>query len=297
MQRTIKEILKPIAYPIFSAYYRLEEKLPSNKRDLSKDEYGKCSVCGLYTRFWYNKIIDTGSKIVVSCGFDKIFTEVINITNSLHCKFCLSKYRVRCAATSLLNNIYGGKFKNINELIKLIEKKNVNLGILETSSTDGIFTRYDNLNNVIKSEYFDDVKWGEYKNKIRSENLQALIFEDNSIDIVVALDVFEHVAEPMVAFSEVHRVLKTNGIAIITVPIDDRIEKTSALASVVNGMIEFHRDPAYHSDPLREEGALVFTEFGMDIVNNLKAAGYNITLGGYTTKKSKSKQYVLVLKK
>lgn len=298
MVKTIKKNLKPIVFPILSIYYRIEEKLLSIlKHYHSKDEYGKCSVCGFYTRFWYNKIIDSESKIVISCSFDEEFTEVLNVTNSLHCKFCLSKFRVRAAATSLLNNIYGGKFKNIYELTKQIKKHNVNLNILETSSTDGIFTGYDDLSNVIKSEYFDDVKRGEYKGKIRSENLQALTFEDNSLDIVVVLDVFEHVVEPMEAFSEVRRALKTDGVAIITVPIDNRIKKTTKWASVVNEEIVYMRGPAYHSDRLREEGALVFTEFGMDIVNNLNAAGYNITLNNYTARKSKATQYVLVLKK
>ena len=78
---------------------------------------------------------------------------MINVTNSLHCKFCLSKFRVRVAATSLLNRVCEGRFSNINRLIKQIGKKNVSLRILETSGADGIFSGYTNFDNIIKSEF------------------------------------------------------------------------------------------------------------------------------------------------
>lgn len=282
---------------MLSSYYKLEKKIVSDNHDLTAYEYGKCSICGYYSRFRYNEIINSSSQIAISCDYDNEFIKVINVTNSLHCRFCQSKFRVRAAAESLLNRIVRGKFNDIHALVDQMEKKGVNLNILETSSTDGIFSLYTGLINVIKSEYLDDVKRGEYKNELRSEDLQELTFKNDSLDVVIALDVFEHIADKMKAFSEVSRVLKDNGIAIITVPIDNRVEKTTTLASVVNGRIEFFRKPAYHSDPLRAEGALVFTEFGMDIINNLKALGYDATMDQYTTQKSNVTQFVLVIKK
>jgi predicted SAM-dependent methyltransferase len=293
MNKTIKRILKPLIYSILSLYYRIKEKFSSLSS--SNDEYGKCSVCGRYSKFWYNKIIDENSLITVTCGFDKEFTEVINITNSLHCRFCSSKFRVRCAAASLLKNLPGNNYKSIKQLVKGLGSSK--LKIFETASTDGIFSNYTDTENIIKTEYFDDTPRGEYKNSIRSEDLQKLTFENESINIAVALDVFEHLSEPETAFSEIHRILKPNGIAVITVPIDERIEKSTRFAEVINGEIKYFREPAYHSDRLREKGALVFTEFGMDIEKNIKALGYNAVLEKYTTQKSKVNQYVIVIKK
>jgi len=45
-----------------------------------------------------------------------------------------------------------------------------------------------------------------------------LPFEDNSFDVVVATAVIEHVSEPEKMITECHRVLRQNGIVIITTP-------------------------------------------------------------------------------
>lgn len=215
----------------------------------------------------------------------------------MHCRFCQAKFRVRAAAESLLNNLSPNRYQSIDSLVKGIKTNKLNMNILETSSTNGIFSNYADLQNLIRSEYLDDVKRGETRNGVRSEDLQNLTLKNNSVDILISLDVFEHVADPFKAFSEVTRVLNKNGFAIITVPIDKRHPKTEILASVANGKIKYFKEPAYHSDPLREEGALVFTEFGLDIIEKLKSLNYNVLVDKYITKNSNITQYVLVLSK
>ncbi len=293
MTQTLKRILKPLIYSILPLYYRIEAKF--NFSSASKDEYGKCSICGRYSKYRYNKIIDEKSFITISCGFDKEFTEVINTTNSLHCRFCSAKFRVRCAADSFLKNLPDKKYSSIKQFVK--DLKTYKLNILETASEDGIFSMFNNSEHIIKSEYFDDIPRGKYKNTVRSEDLQNLTLENNSMNAIIALDVFEHTAEPPKALSEIYRTLKPNGIAVITVPIDDRIEKTTRFAEEVNGKIKYYREPAYHSDKLRKKGALVFTEFGMDIEKNIKAPGYDVIFEKYTTQKTKVSQYVIIIKK
>lgn len=46
----------------------------------------------------------------------------------------------------------------------------------------------------------------------------ALPYEDNFFDVVISCDCFEHIENDIKAISEVHRVLKPNGILIFTVP-------------------------------------------------------------------------------
>lgn len=297
MPDNIKNIVKKILFPLISIKYRFEHKFFLADFAKRKYEFGRCSICGYYSRFWYNEIINGESKIAKSCGYDAEFIKVINITNSMHCRFCQSKFRVRAAAESLLNNINTKNYNSINKLVKDIKTKKLDRTILETASSNGIFSNYSGLQNLTKSEYLDDIKRGEYKNGIRSEDLQKLTLSDDSIDILISLDVFEHIPEPFQAFSEVRRVLKNNGFAIITVPIDKRLKKSYTLAKLVNGNINYLTKPAYHSDPLREEGALVFTEFGLDIIDKLKELGYNAILDEHNTINSRITQYVLVIKK
>lgn len=47
---------------------------------------------------------------------------------------------------------------------------------------------------------------------------ENLIFPDNFISIVIALDVLEHLQEPEKCFSEVYRVLKPNALFVFTTP-------------------------------------------------------------------------------
>lgn len=180
--------------------------------------------------------------------------------------------------------------------MKYIEGGNVDITILETAKEGGIFSDY-NSNNIIKSEYYDDVERGSYKDGVRSEDLQNLTFDSNTFDIVISLDVFEHIPDPWKAFSEVNRVLKPGGIGIITVPIDIRNQSTVTLAKVENGEVKYFREPSYHLDPLREEGALVFTDFGTDIVSNLIKMGYKASFDTYKTKNTNIVQLVMVMQK
>jgi len=49
-------------------------------------------------------------------------------------------------------------------------------------------------------------------------NDENLLFEDNYFDAVTCLDVIEHVFEPIVLINEIHRVLKMNGLLVISTP-------------------------------------------------------------------------------
>jgi hypothetical protein len=173
-----------------------------------KNEYGYCSICGNFTKFSYKKLLDEKSKVVQSCNWDNEFMENINVVNSMKCSHCGNKYRVRVAAECLLSYLGKGEIKSI----KSFEKKNYyDYKIFETAGKAGIFSALQSHDNIIKSEYFDDMARGEYKNGIRSEDLQNLSFEDNNFDCVIALDVFEHIPDPFKAFSEVRRILKKGG--------------------------------------------------------------------------------------
>jgi ubiquinone/menaquinone biosynthesis C-methylase UbiE len=52
------------------------------------------------------------------------------------------------------------------------------------------------------------------------EDLQNLSFKDNSYDIILNNHVLEHISNDKKAIQEIQRILKPDGIAIITVPGD-----------------------------------------------------------------------------
>ncbi|WP_419730033.1 glycosyltransferase [Lichenicola sp.] len=125
------------------------------------------------------------------------------------------------------------------------------------------------------SDYFDDLRKGEISSDgILHEDIQDISFDDNSVDLFLSQDVMEHVADPWQGFAEVYRCLKPNGRYVFTVPID--LDRPDSLTRAVleDGLLR-HIEPAeYHGDPRRAGGALVFTEFGADLVDRLAGIGF-----------------------
>ena len=62
--------------------------------------------------------------------------------------------------------------------------------------------------NYTSSQFIPDVALGSVRNGVRSENLEKMTFADDSFEIFITQDVFEHILNPDLAFREVARVLK-----------------------------------------------------------------------------------------
>jgi SAM-dependent methyltransferase len=112
----------------------------------------------------------------------------------------------------------------------------------------------------------------------RCEDVERLTFPDGSFDIVISEDVFEHVSDPMRGFAEIHRVLKPGGRHIFTIPYYRQRAKTAARAARTDGGIVHYDRPEYHGDPFNRDGALVYTDFGQDIADMLRAIGFEVDI-------------------
>jgi len=148
------------------------------------------------------------------------------------------------------------------------------LKIYEAQSTGIIHDCLKNLPDYHCSEYFDDIKPGGLdQNGIQCQDLQKLTFSDNSFDLVVTQDVFEHIHEPDKAFVEIHRVLKPGGYHIFTIPFHED-KKTLRRITIEDGKEILKYPLVYHGDPLREQGVPVYTDFGEDFVTKLQELGF-----------------------
>ncbi|MFX1390891.1 MAG: class I SAM-dependent methyltransferase [Promethearchaeota archaeon] len=111
------------------------------------------------------------------------------------------------------------KFDLLKENLK--SKRNFSNGVDLGSSGNSILSFLEQINH---KSYFDiaSLPLKQYINNIKWHplcgDLRNLPYRDSSFDFVSALDVLEHIEDDKLAISEISRILKKNGIVIITVP-------------------------------------------------------------------------------
>jgi SAM-dependent methyltransferase len=127
--------------------------------------------------------------------------------------------------------------------------------------------------SVAVSEYFADAEPGTLRDGIRVEDVQRLTYADASFDLVTHCDVLEHVPDDARALSELKRVLRPGARMLFTVPLHAGA-RTNERARLRDGLVEHFDAPSYHHDQLRPEGILAFRDYGLDILDRLRAAGF-----------------------
>lgn len=117
------------------------------------------------------------------------------------------------------------------------------------------------------SHYVPGAPFGQEVRGFRNETLEDQSFRDASFDIVVTLDVFEHVYEPGKMIKEIYRTLKPGGLYICTFPIrkyqvdshKPRVRKSA------DGSLVYLEEPEIHGNPTDASGSLVTFDYGYDI--------------------------------
>ena len=169
------------------------------------------------------------------------------------------------ALLSVLEQLYGS--------LEAIKEKDIYLVEAVTGFALWI-RRYIGTDRVLCSEYLNDTEANF--NDIPHQDLCELTLADNSLDIILCSDLFEHIKHLDRAFSEIYRVLRPGGRLIATCPIAfgqyESIIK--ALADPATGETRICGEPEMHGDPVRpEQGSLVYQIPGWDVLDQLKSTG------------------------
>ncbi|MGM0876133.1 MAG: class I SAM-dependent methyltransferase [Bacillota bacterium] len=189
----------------------------------------------------------------VICEQETIFIEIKPwLRDNYRCEKCRSIPRNRAIINAL--NLFFPQWKKY---------------LIHESSPSGVSSNYiaSKCKGYTMSQYFKNVPLGKFHTGVRCENLESLTFRDQSFDLIITQDVFEHVMNPDKAFKEISRVLKPGGAHVFTMPWYYHYPKTIQRARMDGGQIEYLEKPIYHGNPIDAKGSLVTFDWGADFID------------------------------
>ncbi|MEA9598530.1 class I SAM-dependent methyltransferase [Polynucleobacter sp. AP-Sanab-80-C2] len=147
-----------------------------------------------------------------------------------------------------------------------------------TEQITPIYTYFaEKFPNTIGSEFLgEQLPFGTANiDGIRNETLCDLSFPDQSFDMVISLDVLEHIPEYSKAFKECARVLKNGGRLMWSAPFVPSSQENLLRAIIRDNEIIHIESPEYHGDPLSGDGVLCFQHFGWEMLDQVRSAGFS----------------------
>lgn len=216
---------------------------------------GRCAVCGAAAGFY--------SSFMYAFPRWKDGLYMVNWREHMSCGGCHFSNRVRAILHVLQERV----------------KPHGDSRIYVTERVTPLYTwlakRFKHLTG---SEYLGaDLQPGHIGDRgIRHEDLMNLSFDDGSFDLVMSLDVLEHVPNPERALASVARCLAPGGVFLFSMPFSYDHPSDVVLAVLdESGEIHHLREPEYHGNPVDPEGgALCFRYFGWDLLARLRDAGF-----------------------
>lgn len=168
-------------------------------------------------------------------------------------------------------------------LLPIIQKHQItnNISSAYELSTYGATLNWlsKHVNNITTSEYFANESPGTFIKGVLNEDVQKLTFDDSHFDLITSNQVFEHVPNDILAYSECYRTLRKGGALIFTVPLYDA-PQTQMLAEIIDGQLVFHCEPEYHDSRLGgPKSALTFWRHSINnICKRVSSVGFHAEL-------------------
>jgi SAM-dependent methyltransferase len=154
------------------------------------------------------------------------------------------------------------------------------LAIHESSPADRGISRKirEGAPGYVASQFFPGEAPGTTVRGFRNENLEAMTFPDASFDLVVTLDVMEHVNQPDTVLREVRRTLRPGGAYLFTVPTyKGKVASERRAHYREDGSVEHMAEPEYHGNPVSDAGSLVTFHYGYDFAELIHAwSGFEV---------------------
>ncbi|MGD9601092.1 MAG: class I SAM-dependent methyltransferase [Gammaproteobacteria bacterium] len=206
------------------------------------------------------------------CGLRQVFSRDDSpLRESYRCARCEGSLREREQAGALLR-CYA--YLGCGCLADLVTNSAFRrLSVYEPGTIGPFRPQFRRLPAYQQSDYYAPSARVDAPPSIPHEDLEALTFSDESFDLVVTSDIFEHVREPARALAEIARVLRPGGHHVFTVPMLDPIPRHSIWRVDTSGEADIPVLPEVYHGNGKGGRSLVYTDFGLDIADMHGAVG------------------------
>jgi SAM-dependent methyltransferase len=285
--------LKRLLVPVWNQAHRMGWLLRDYTSACLHGRWETCAVCGRYRPMLYRRRV-IPRRLEELWGLTERLAQAFARKESSNCSACGAQLRARRMARVILK-IYqpADSPASAPSLAAWARLPQIGrLRIVEINRIPGLHEQLASLPGFVFSDYCPGAGPGEVIHGVRSEDLVRLTYADNSFDLVLTSETLEHVPDLVAALAEIRRVLVPGGRHIFTIPMLPKVEKTFArMVTRADGSLE-HRAPLI-CHPGGDSGYPVFTEFGADLPEILRGAGFEADVHfGPTTGDDMAQVYV-----
>ena len=137
----------------------------------------------------------------------------------------LNQYRINMhyrtinvTAMKLGQNAAPGIYEKVLDLLSDSKGSLLDLGCGSGIVASLVAARYKHTFDISCSDFNRSAYHAKFPFKVANLNASALPFSDQSFDVVLLIEVIEHVEHPAWLLHEMHRILKKNGMLIMSTP-------------------------------------------------------------------------------